>query len=314
MSAAPSLDRLRQTLSNATWRETLGKGKGVIVPLNDQGARMPFFCVHSLTGKATDYVGLAQQLGPDQPFFSVQIPPANRTADFGGVLNPVSIQTVAAHYVEALLQAHPDRPFALGGWSIGAIIALEMAEQLRERGRDVPLLVIFDMITWNPVFAPGSAAIRALDTAVHFPAWLAAHKLVKNGLQPGALARRAGLKLRTVAQKLTGRAPPPPPEVIGDLVEVANYDPGHTALMETLFASAQGYVPQRYDGAVQVYAAKSEVSLIHRTNMGWGWRHIAPRARLRAVSSTHRELFSGPGGAALARHLGARLAALSPPA
>jgi thioesterase domain-containing protein len=312
MSAAPSLDRLRQTLSNVTWRETLGKGKGVIVPLNDQGGRIPFFCVHSLTGKATDYVGLAQQLGPDQPFFSIQIPPANRTGDFGGLLNPVSIRTVAAHYVEALIEARPHGPFVLGGWSIGAIIALEMAQQLRTRGRDVPLLVIFDMITWNPVFAPGSAAIRALDTAVHFPAWLAAHKLVKNGLQPGPLAARAGLKLRAIGRKLMGRAPPPPPEVIGDLVEVAKYNIDHTALMETLFASAQGYAPPRYDGAVHVYMAKSEVSLIHRANMRWGWRHIAPRSRLHAVSSTHRELFSGPGGAALVRHLSARLAAITP--
>jgi thioesterase domain-containing protein len=314
MSAVPSLDRLRQTLSNVTWRETLGKGRGVIVPLNDQGARILFFCVHSLTGKATDYVPLAQQLGPGQPFFSIQIPAESRTPDFGGLLRPLSIRTLAAHYVEALTSFRPTGPIALGGWSIGAILALEMARQLREAGREVSLLVIFDMITWNPQFPAGSAVVRTLDTLMHSPSWLLSHRLVKDGVQVAALAGRAGLKLRAIGRKLTGRAPPPPPEQISDLVDVENFGPDHIALMESLFASAQAYQPPRYDGAVQVYAAKSEVALGHRSNLRWGWRQIAPRARLCAVSSTHRELFSGPGGAALARNLGARLAALSPPA
>ena len=70
MGSATALNRLRQSLSNVTWRETLGKGRDFVVALNDQGSRIPFFCVHSLTGKATDYVPLAQRLGPDQPFFS----------------------------------------------------------------------------------------------------------------------------------------------------------------------------------------------------------------------------------------------------
>src|ERR1700744_6276760 len=100
MGGATALDQLRQSLSNVTWRETLGKGSDFAVSLNRQGARIPFFCVHSLTGKATDYVPLARRLGPDQPFFALQIPPVRRSPDLGGAVAPLSISAIAARYVK----------------------------------------------------------------------------------------------------------------------------------------------------------------------------------------------------------------------
>ncbi len=310
MSAAPSLDRLRQNLSNVTWRETLGKGTGIVVPLNDQGARIPFFCVHSLTGKATDYVPLAQRLGPEQPLFSIQVPPANRGPDFGGQIAPLTIATLATHYVEAITALRPAGPIALGGWSVGAIIALEMAQQLRAQGRDVALLVIIDMITCNPQFPRNTRMLRALDTLLHSASWLASHQLVKDGLQTEALLARAQLKLAALGARIRGNPLPAREEVITDRVDVTKYPPNHAALMEQMFDSGQNYVPARYDGAVQVYAAKSEVALSHLSNLRWGWRHIAPNSRIKAVAGAHQTLFQGPGGDVLAAHLAQLLTAL----
>src|SRR6201996_1861567 len=190
MGSAPQLDRLRQSLSNVTWRETLGKEKAVVVPLNRFGSRIPIFCIHSLTGKATDYVPLAQRLGVEQPLYAIQIPPANRAPDFGGQVTPLTIATLATYYIEAIEALRPTGPIVLGGWSIGAIIALEMAQQLRARGRDVPLLVIIDMITTNPEFPRNTRMLRAADTLLHSASWLASHQLVKDGLQTQALLAR----------------------------------------------------------------------------------------------------------------------------
>jgi thioesterase domain-containing protein len=310
MSAAPSLDRLRQSLSNVTWRETLGKGTGVVVPLNDQGARIPFFCVHSLTGKATDYVPLAQKLGPDQPFFSIQIPPANRSPDYAGLIAPLSIPAIATHYIDAIAALRPTGAIALGGWSIGAIIALEMAQQLKARGREVALLVVVDMIPWNTAFPHASRVSRMIDTALQSPAWLAAHKLVRNGVRFRALGERARLKLAALTAKLRGRPVPPKEEMVGDLVDIAKYAAPHLALMEQMFASAQTYMPQPYDGAVQVYAARADVALDHLAKLRWGWRHIAPHSRVTAMPGAHQTLFNGQDGHRLAAHLAELLAAL----
>ena len=311
MGSAPALDRLRQSLSNVTWRETLGKESRIVVSLNDQGARIPFFCVHSLTGKATDYVPLAQKLGPDQPFFALQIPPANRSPCYGGLIAPLTIPAIACHYVEAITAFRPTGPIALGGWSIGAIIALEMAQQLKARRREVALLVAIDMIPWNHEFPPGTRMLRAADALLHSAAWLSSHQLVKDGIQTRALLARARRKLSGIAARLGGKMVAPQEEVVGDLVNLGRYAPAHVALMEELFAGAQAYVPARYDGALQIYAAKSEVSFTHLAKLRWGWRHIAPASEIAAMPGAHQSLFNGSAGDRLAAHLGQRLAALT---
>ena len=99
--------------------------------------------------------------------------------------------------------------------------------------------------------------------------------------------------------------------MVGDLVDVTKYAPGHVALMEQLFAAGQAYVPARYDGPVQVYAARSEVALNHLARLRWGWRHIAPRSRICAQPGAHQTLFHAADGAGLAAHLGRQLAALT---
>ena len=56
----------------------------------------------------------------------------------------IGIETMAAVYVDALLQVQPEGPYLLGGFSFGGPIALEMARCLRAQGRDVALLVLID--------------------------------------------------------------------------------------------------------------------------------------------------------------------------
>src|SRR5262249_13531239 len=51
-------------------------------------------------------------------------------------------------------------PYFLAGYSIGAVVALELALQLRAAGRDVPALVVFDMM------APGYPKLLPLPKRV----------------------------------------------------------------------------------------------------------------------------------------------------
>jgi thioesterase domain-containing protein len=53
---------------------------------------------------------------------------------------------MAATYVEQLRERQPRGPYLLGGWSLGGMVAWEMARQLEERGEHVSLLVLLD--TW----------------------------------------------------------------------------------------------------------------------------------------------------------------------
>src|SRR5262249_45979617 len=74
----------------------------------------------------------------------------------GSARTPDRFEAIAARYVEEVVAERPDGPIVLGGYSVGALVALELALQLQERGREVGPLVVFDMT------APGSPGRRPL--------------------------------------------------------------------------------------------------------------------------------------------------------
>lgn len=111
-----------------------------IVVLQRAGDRRPFFCAHPSGGNVLCYVDLAHLVGNDQPFYGIQ-----STALDGRGLPPTRVEDMAAHYISAMQELQPEAPYLLGGWSMGAIVAYEMARQLMESGREVALLALIDM-------------------------------------------------------------------------------------------------------------------------------------------------------------------------
>jgi thioesterase domain-containing protein len=51
---------------------------------------------------------------------------------------------MAATYIQALQTVQPSGPYRLGGWSMGGVIAFEMAQQLHAQGQTVALLALLD--------------------------------------------------------------------------------------------------------------------------------------------------------------------------
>ncbi len=110
-----------------------------IVPIQPNGSRRPFFCVHPAGGNVFSYINLVQHLGYDQPFYSIQ------AIGLGGKESPpLEIETMAARYVEQIQAHQPQGPYLIGGWSLGGTVALEMAQQLVSQGQEVALLALFD--------------------------------------------------------------------------------------------------------------------------------------------------------------------------
>src|SRR5690606_35301982 len=79
------------------------------------------------------YLQLVALLGEEQPVYGLE-----RFDD------APSVEERAARYVEHLLQAQPEGPFRLGGWSFGGVLAYETAQQLTAAGREVELVALFD--------------------------------------------------------------------------------------------------------------------------------------------------------------------------
>jgi thioesterase domain-containing protein/acyl carrier protein len=111
----------------------------VIVPIQPRGTRRPFFAVHPLGGLVHYYIPLARRLGKEQPFYGIQV----YGIDVGQT--PLSVmEEVAAIYVEDMRRIQPAGPYQLGGYSFGAVVAYEMAQQLYAAGEEVSLLVLID--------------------------------------------------------------------------------------------------------------------------------------------------------------------------
>ncbi|MEH1971926.1 MAG: amino acid adenylation domain-containing protein [Nostoc sp.] len=110
-----------------------------LVPIQPNGSKPPFFCVHGLGGEVLRFRELAVHLGSDQPFYGLQPQGLD-----GKQLPYTRIEEMAAHYIQQIQTIQPHEPYLIGGYSSGGIIAYEMARQLVMQGKKVALLVLFD--------------------------------------------------------------------------------------------------------------------------------------------------------------------------
>jgi thioesterase domain-containing protein len=113
------------------------------------------------------YESLAKLLGPDQPFYSLcpRELDASYTMSGDDPVAPSSIEHLAERCIASLRSRQPAGPYLLGGWSIGGVVAFEMARQLRASGEEVSLLALFDSPT------PAAPSSRVIDDSALVPAF-----------------------------------------------------------------------------------------------------------------------------------------------
>jgi amino acid adenylation domain-containing protein len=111
----------------------------VLVPMQPAGSAPPLFCVHPAGGNLFCYTDLVRHLGEEQPFYGIQADGSQPA--FG---TSVEVESVAADYLRAVRAFQPEGPYRLGGWSMGGVIAFEMARQLEAAGQTPELLAIMD--------------------------------------------------------------------------------------------------------------------------------------------------------------------------
>jgi amino acid adenylation domain-containing protein len=135
-----------------------------IVKVKGRGSRPPLFFVHGAGGSAFAFTSLARHLHPEQPLLAFQdlgVEDANA--------GETTIELMAMQYVDAMRAVQPDGPYLLGGWSMGGVVAFEMARQLQQQNQKVGLLALVD--SYLPT-AGGKGAGTQEDDEVIFNAFL----------------------------------------------------------------------------------------------------------------------------------------------
>jgi len=142
--AAPTLE----SLAALAGRSGTHKGRGPLVAIKPQGDLVPFFCVHPVGGNVLCYLDLAVHLAPDQPFYALQTPEDRPHAH--------RIEEMATRYVAELRHIQPNGPYRIGGWSMGGLVAFEMAKQLKADGQETDLLALIDTLPPETVLPPAT--------------------------------------------------------------------------------------------------------------------------------------------------------------
>jgi amino acid adenylation domain-containing protein len=109
----------------------------------------PLFLVHPVGGGVLCYRALARLLGRTRPVYGLE------AAGLDGAHEPDShLEAMAARYVAAARAVQPEGPYLLGGWSLGGVVAFEMARQLEAQGETIAALVLIDSQAPRPGAAP----------------------------------------------------------------------------------------------------------------------------------------------------------------
>jgi thioesterase domain-containing protein len=311
-SATSALPHATARSTSALFARVSRQSERAIVPinaaaLNPDSDEPTFYCVHSASGVAgTDFMDLAERLEPSVRFFGIQAPPKQMTDDDFGK----SVESLADYYADALVKFQPTGPFLLGGYCVGAVIALAMADNLRARGRDVGPLFVIDGVPentdsnklqrWKPQYW--------LELAQNFSGWLRHADLMRNRTlqsliwsitnNASAIGRSAiGLKR---GQKVGGGY------AIDSIMDVSRYQPSHKSFINRLFAALFSYSPSGYASDVVVYEA-TVVPLLFLPQIGRIWRKFAPRSQVVGIVGTHISMMHTPYVDALAEDMRKRI-------
>ncbi len=133
--------------------EVIQKGEPLpmVVPIRKEGKAAPLFIIHSYL----IYAALCEAIAEDRPIFGVRELDDDRPVG--------SLEERAALYASEIQRAYPEGPLSLVGWCLAGSLTVEVARQLREQGRIVAVVALFDSECpgYRPRSGDGTSLLKA---------------------------------------------------------------------------------------------------------------------------------------------------------
>jgi amino acid adenylation domain-containing protein len=234
------------------------------------GTGPALFCICGIHA----YQELADQLAPEIPVYGIFLPVEQDmfTRGANGHQSEISVEEMAAGYLEAVRAQQPEGPYMLLGFCFGGILAYEVARQLLQAGEEVSSLIMLD-------------------------------SKLRSSIKP----RRARTALQRIKRKGTQTSTALSGEVRRRLAWAAG-DPGgklgETERLELIRLQAYraamlGYEARRYDGAA-VVVRPADTKAKHVTDPTFGWGERVSSLELLDVPGDHISHLKSPNVKALA--------------
>ncbi|MCP4108254.1 MAG: methyltransferase domain-containing protein [Desulfobacteraceae bacterium] len=141
--------------------ESSVKSETPMVCIQTYGEKLPLFLIHPVSGNVFCYIDLSRQLGADQPLYGLKA--------FGldsGTSALTRVEDMAVKYIKAIRSVYPEGPYILGGLSGGGNIGYEMAQQLRQQGEEVSLLILIDTFGSYAMFNIGNDSEHFMEFCI----------------------------------------------------------------------------------------------------------------------------------------------------
>ena len=254
-----------------------------LVPLQPEGRQRPFFCVHPAGGTVFCYRPLARRLGQDQPLYAFASP------GLSGKSEAESLENLAASYLAEMRTVQPRGPFRLGGWSLGGVIAFEMAQQLSDQGEEVELLALIDSDLPSPDHLPQPADQAAMLTEV-----LASYDVPVSAAWLRQLDEET--RLRHLLDSTREKALWPRDFTTGQLADLLGR---HGRIFQANVQAVQRYVPRSRVGRIVLFRPSDE-SVTAPLGPKVDWDTLASAVVTHTVSGDHNTMLREPHVEALA--------------
>lgn len=258
-----------------------------IVPIQPDGDRPPFFCIHDQNGDVLNFRDLARHMGGAQPFYGIQ------SVGLDGEAVPFfRMADMASHYLREIRKIQPQGPYYIGGYSFGGRVAYAIAQQLRAENEQVGLLALLDTY------------YLAGHKNVGLGEWVARHRERLAGLGVSAFPGYLVQRLRNAAETLRVSARSRAVNAIWQFCDRRGLDIPrflrYPAAANDIIRRTDS--PQPYDGDVMFFQA--ELPALRHSDIHEGWRRIVRgRFEVRPVPGRHYDFVKEPHVRTLAAEL-----------
>ena len=261
-----------------------------LVPIQPNGSKMPLYIIHGIGLNLLNFSGMVSYMDPEQPIYGLQ------ALGLDGDDDPLdNMEAIAERYLSEVLDQNPDGPYAIGGYSFGGYVALEMARQLRKMGKEVKLLAMFDTNAQESESTQKGLArlTRKLGRQLPKLAWFS-RSLVQDPIATLQYQRGYVKRLFNSLLKKTGSHGHTP---------VQNHLDRLQRIMEKHEIAFHTYSMQPYDGVVDLFKAKRRVYYVDDLKF-LGWKKYALRGvRVHDVPGDHATMLLPPHDKTFARAL-----------
>jgi amino acid adenylation domain-containing protein len=246
------------------------------------------FFVHPSGGHVLCYAPLTQHLGIEHSFYGLQAHglDAAQTA-------LLSIEEMATSYVEAIRAMQPEGPYLLGGWSMGGLVAFEMAQQLLAQEQPVSLLALIDTMAPTPearLAEPDEISLMVSFARDLGLSWEDLRVSPDELLQLNPAQQLAHvLELATAGNVL-------PPDIEPSQIERLY------AVFKTNFRAMLNYTPQSLRGQITLFKAEEAMTMQGDSRSGWE-DYALEGMELLHVPGDHFTMVREPNVKVLAAHL-----------